>query len=224
MPDPILGPTEVWDTDALIEIKDALFPSTQLPPVRCRTGAVPGTKGTSKKVLSFYLRPEHTADGMGQFYISPLVGESEAAIRLLGKLVCEALHPDNPKTQAWFGRMYLGIEWSTRTPVPIDTLDGDLGHLAPTIIANLGPRPHGAAVPVEQIRTPKTTALLRASCPHCDVPVRVTLTALQAAWPVCVGNGSHSPVYFTARAATGETLFASDAFPCNRDANNLPCP
>lgn len=203
--DPILGPTEVWDTDALTELEGALLaPARKIPrPFRCRTGAVPGTKGTSKKVLSFYLKPEHTADAVPQFYISPLVGNSADAIRLLAKLACEAIYPNDLGDQLYLGRVYFGITWSTRTPVPVDIAGEEVRVLIPDIIANLGPRPHGAAVSPEVIRTPKTTALLRSACPYCDTPFRATLSALKEAWPVCVGAGpnakNHAPVFHIAQ-------------------------
>lgn len=228
MSDPILGPTEVWDTDALTEVEAALLSpyGLSLPrPFRCRTGAVPGTKGTSKKVLSFLLRPEHTADGVPQFYVSPLVGDSGDAVKLLTKMVAEALR-EEPADQQRFARTYLHIEWSTRTPVPLCRGD-KLPNLIGDIIQALGPRPHGAAVTPEKIRTPKTTALLRAACPYCDQPVRATLSALQEAWPVCVGasktGARHAPVYLQAQL-NGALVLANEHIPTSVDSHNHPCP
>ncbi len=214
--DPVLGPTEVWDMDALTELEASMFPpGLLLPrPFRCRTGAVPGTKGTSRKVLSFYLRPDMAADGVGQYYISPLVERSEDAVALLARMATEAVW--GPK---WFtGRrvasnryelaLMIGIVPGDREPVPSIT-SSKMQRCVADIIDNLGPRPHGAVVLPEQVREPKATALMQAVCPYCQVPVRATLRALKSSWPVCVGVGEtvhpHPPVFLVAHAGTAKT-------------------
>lgn len=233
MSDPVLGPTEVWDTDAITEIEASLMSPRKhaVPrPFRCRTGAVPGTRGTSRRVLHYLLPGDKAADGVPQLYISPLVGDSSDAILLLGRLIMELTFPRlGAEGVLEMGKHLLGIQWDSRTPVPIPASGRELPRLVPEIIAALGPRPHGAVVVPEQVRKPKATALCKIWCPFCLQPGRFTLTALSRAWPVCVGNGLHAPVYVigesgTQKAGAQQQLRASDFFTTNFDSLGYPIP
>jgi hypothetical protein len=222
--DPILGITERWDTDALIEISHTILAPAQCPalpsPLRIRTGAVPGTKGTSQKVLGYYVAPDKAEDKVPSFYISPLVGDTVGALTIMTWLATFAAYPDDD----WKKRSNrshlaerLGFAAPYSTPVAGSNLRVLLDEVALSLVKE---RPHSCIdVSKNPIIRTQATSLLTGECQLCHGKHRPTLATLASGWPECSGNGGHRRVLINCWSGTR----TAGLTPVSPLGLNIPC-
>lgn len=204
---PVKGVTERWDMRVYNDIAERVFKphGYTLPEVRFRTGTVPGTKGTSVKVLGLYVPGSMAADGMPSIFTSPLIGDGFAVAEVLSHEAIHAMFPDagHKGTFASAARK-IGLEG----PLTATHAGEKLAETLRQIVADNGPRPHGAISPVVKAGRPKQkTYMLETVCPVCnEKPGRSTEKQVRHNWPTCNANGAHARVLCDVTDSDGNKL------------------
>lgn len=185
---------ERWLRDFAIEAESRIFEPAKLEvpaDLRYRVGAVPGTRGTSRKTLGMYVPARMCADGMPQIYVSPLIGAAEAK-RVGATLVHEMVHAIFPEAghSGTFGAAARAV--GLVGPLTATEAGSDLAAILDDIVADLGDYPHGAIDP--KARKSQSTRMLKATCPDCDVAGRFSAKHIDAAAHVCRTTGELAPL------------------------------
>lgn len=161
-------------------LRSGLFASFQatVPPVKVSVGFPGG--GSARKRIGEHWSPKSSADGIGQVFISPVLGDS---LRVLDVLTHELVHACTPG--AGHGKAFsqlakrIGLEGKPTATVAGPQLTARLND----IINDLGPYPHAELRLTD--RKKQTTRLIKCSCP-CGYTVRTTRTWIEACGaPLC---------------------------------------
>lgn len=194
---------ERWLRDAAIEIAPMIAAHVPYLPdprtLRMRVGAVPGTRGTSLRVLGAFVAPSLTADGeRAQIYISPLIDEPGAVLGTLAHEMCHWALPAAGRGRE-FARLCLslGLDGPARATVPGAALSLRLAEIADA----LGAYPHsrlslGEDGKPEPPGGRQTTRQLRHECPACGALFRATK---KSPIPWCDGDTGGGPQHDIAR-------------------------
>ena len=167
---------ERWLLDAAIEILP-LFPAADRPALdglAIHVGAVPGTRGTSRKTLGTYVPAELTEDGQPAIFISPLDANSPS---VLATLTHELIHHASmtihrqPGHTGHFRRIAQTI--GLTGPMTATTATDELADELAGLIVVLGEYPIGPLVP-DKIRKKQTTRMAKLTCPTCGAIVRAS--------------------------------------------------
>lgn len=184
---------ERWDRDLAIELAPLLGLQFR-PETSTHIGLVPGRR--RNQALGLYLRPEHTADGKPQFYIDPTVDDEVTVARVLARLLIEQALCDGKNERLFFSPGTKAHKFATEAGLIFERgqwlprFSPGLEEQVNSVIEALGRRPH--ARPIAEIPKARTWAM-KAECPICRSPIRVTRKALRTSWPICWGNGQHQP-------------------------------
>ena len=177
--------TERWLSDARVELQERVFTpiGVWLPgDLRFRVGAVPGTLGTSRKVLGQYLPAKMCEDGVPQIYLSPLKSD---ALTVLAVLAHECIHAVYPSAGHRGEFATVAREIGLVGRLTESQCGPSLRATLEAIAADLGPYPHGAVDPGQ--RKPQSTRMRKVWCPRCRAPFRTAQTNIDAGLlPACV--------------------------------------
>ena len=175
--------TERWLTDARIELQERVFTprGIDLPEsLRFRVGSIPGTRGTSRKVLGTYAPAAMCEDGVPQIYITPLRSD---ALTILATLAHECLHAVHP-TAGHRGLFATDARAIGLAGKLTETVAGpDLATILESIAADLGAYPHGKLDP--KARASQSTRMVKVWCPACRMPFRTARANFDKLHPYC---------------------------------------
>lgn len=186
---------EAWLSDAAATLAAEVFGPAGLTipqELRYRVGSVPGTKGTSLKVLGLYVPANMCADGVPQIYIAPRIGRESPIVVLatLAHELCHAIHPKDGHRKGFaVAARGIGLEGKLTATHAGEALAATLAGIA----GRLGPYPHGAIDPSK--RKKQTTRQLKYVCPDCDVIGRFSAKCGDKAGHLCDATGEYSPLY-----------------------------
>lgn len=180
--------TERWLSDAAIELQSRVFEPNGLTvptELRFRVGAVPGTKGTSRKTLGSYVPAGMCGDAVPQIYITPLTADAPTVLAVLVHECIHAIHPGAGHRGAFATS---ARKCGLAGPLTATHADNSLARVLAEIEADLGAYPHGAVDP--NARTKQGTRQRKFVCPDgCEVIGRFSRTHADKAAHLCPLTG-----------------------------------
>lgn len=174
---------EHWLETAIGELKPYFTQNGYtVPQVRVSVGWPKG----ARKAIGQCFKTVCAKDGVGQVFVSPVVDDGYLALEIL---VHELLHAATDCEGGHGAVFKRGMIALNLTGKPTATVAGEgLKVVLQTLSQTLGPFPHSALNPAEQVKK-QSTRLLKVACESCGYTVRVTRKWVdEVGTPICPHN------------------------------------
>ncbi|WBQ03828.1 SprT-like domain-containing protein [Kribbella sp. CA-293567] len=176
---------EEWLTAAIAAVAPLFVANGhQLPAVRVSVG-FPGGRGNKTSVIGQCWQPAASADGIGQIFVSPILGDAPT---VLSTLVHELVHAVNHANgDSGHGKEFsaiakpLGLVGKMTATTAGETLAANLAATSTL----LGDYPHAALTPALSGVKKQGTRMLKVTCPEDGYQLRTTAKWLAVGVPTC---------------------------------------